>query len=91
MASRREVFCLGCGEDIAERSSDRQSLTSGRRVQQFGTINPVISQFDSQNSIDKQSGSHKKAKCVEDIKIIVHNVVKCFHHKGENHIPLSLK
>ena len=38
MSSRREVFCLGCGEDIAERSSDRRSLTStdaGRRVQQM--------------------------------------------------------
>ena len=38
MASRREVFCLGCGEDIAERFSDRRSLTStdaGRRVQQM--------------------------------------------------------
>ena len=37
-ASRREIFCLGCGEDIAERSSDRRSLTStdaGRRVQQL--------------------------------------------------------
>ena len=47
-----------------------------RAAKALGTINPVISQFDSQNSIDKQSGSHKKAKCVEDIKIIVHDLIK---------------
>ena len=61
-----------CKDAIRDLGPNKTAKSIMRAAKAHSTNNPVI----SQNSIDKQSGSHKKAKCVEDIKIIVHDLVK---------------
>ena len=62
-----------CKDAIRDLGPNKTAKSIMRAAKALGTIKPC---YFPQNFIDKPSGSHKKAKCVEDIKIIVHNLVK---------------
>ena len=57
-----------CKDAIRDLGPNKTVKSIMRAAKALGTIDPVISNFDAENHIDEQSGSHKKDKGLADMK-----------------------